>query len=166
MTIQDAIDRLAAHAQPGNDLPEELFLFVSTLTPLVNVDLLIQDEKKGTLLTWRDDKFYGAGWHVPGGIIRYKEHAHERVRKVAETELGCSVDFETAPMLVAESFSPERQRGHFVSLLYRCTLTGQPAPSLEAGAVPRRGDWKWHKAVPPDLLPVHRIYAALLYKNN
>ena len=33
-------------------LPEELFLFVSRVTPLVNVDLLIQDDQKHTLLTW------------------------------------------------------------------------------------------------------------------
>ena len=34
-------------------LPGELFLFVSRVTPLVNVDLLIEDEHKRTLLTWR-----------------------------------------------------------------------------------------------------------------
>src|SRR5258705_8683005 len=54
-------------------LPEELFLFISRITPLINVDLLIQDYGKGTLLTWRSDRFFGPGWHVPGGIIRHKE---------------------------------------------------------------------------------------------
>ena len=52
---------------PHRGLPEELFLFVSRITPLVNVDLLIQDDRGHTLLTWRDDEFHGAGWHVPGG---------------------------------------------------------------------------------------------------
>jgi hypothetical protein len=48
-------------------LPEELFLFVSRITPLINVDLLIQDDGRRTLLTWRSDRFFGPGWHVPGG---------------------------------------------------------------------------------------------------
>ena len=36
-------------------LPEEIFLFVSRTTPLVNVDLLIKDENGRTLLSWRDE---------------------------------------------------------------------------------------------------------------
>ena len=51
----------------NNGLPHDLFVFVSRLTPLVNVDLLIQDPHHGTLLTWRHDETYGPGWHVPGG---------------------------------------------------------------------------------------------------
>jgi colanic acid biosynthesis protein WcaH len=35
--------------------------------------------KGRTLLTWRDDESFGAGWHVPGGIIRYKETAADRI---------------------------------------------------------------------------------------
>ena len=72
--------------EPAAGLPEELFLLVSRLTPLVNVDLLVQDEGLGTLLTWRADEFYGPGWHVPGGIIRYKETAEDCIRATAERE--------------------------------------------------------------------------------
>ena len=50
-------------------LPEELFLYVSSITPLVNVDLLIKDDRGRALLTWRDDSYYGPDWHVPGGIF-------------------------------------------------------------------------------------------------
>ena len=53
------------------------------LTPLVNVDLLIKDSGR-TLLTWRDDEFYGPGWHIPGGILGFKERALDRLAKVAE----------------------------------------------------------------------------------
>ena len=45
-----------------NDLPEELFYFISSITPLTNVDLLIKNKDNQTLLTWRDDKYYGPGW--------------------------------------------------------------------------------------------------------
>ena len=160
--MKDAISVLEKYAEPGADLPEELFLFVSTLTPLVNVDLLIKDERNRTLLTWRDDAFYGAGWHVPGGIIRYKEQAQERIRKVAEQELGCAVLAESAPTFITESFSGSLERGHFVSLLYRCRLTSDPEPRLQARETPTPGQWRWHLTAPGDLLQVHRVYAHFL----
>lgn len=34
----------AAIGDPCQGLPEEVFLFVSRVTPMINVDLLIQDE--------------------------------------------------------------------------------------------------------------------------
>ena len=57
---------------PSKGLPQEIFFFISRITPMINVDLLIKDEKGRTLLAWRDDEFY-KGWHIPGGIIRFKE---------------------------------------------------------------------------------------------
>ena len=69
-------------------LPEDIFLFTSRITPLINVDLLIKDKKLGTLLAWRNKgEKYPAGWHVPGGIIRFKEKIHNRVKLVAKNEL-------------------------------------------------------------------------------
>ena len=64
---------LSNEKNPTKGLSEETFLLISQLTPMVNVELLIQDKNKGTLLTWRHDKFYGPAWHLPGGIIRFKE---------------------------------------------------------------------------------------------
>src|SRR5215470_6868925 len=79
---------------PERGLPNEFFRFLSRLMPLVNVDLLIVDERLGTLLTWRDDENYGPGWHVPGGIIRYRETAEARICQTAQDELGTGVEFE------------------------------------------------------------------------
>ena len=64
---------------PANGLPEEVFLAVSRMTPMVNVDLLIDNEAGHTLLTWRQDAFHGPGWHVPGGIVHYGEKLGDRV---------------------------------------------------------------------------------------
>src|SRR6185295_12919473 len=77
----------ARAAEVRRDLPEDMFLLVSRLTPLVNVDLLIKDNQNRTLLTWRDDEYYGAGWHIPGGIIRFRETAADRVLAVGRGEL-------------------------------------------------------------------------------
>ena len=41
----------AAIGPPEEGLPEDVLLFVSRVSPLVNVDLLIKDEQRRTLLT-------------------------------------------------------------------------------------------------------------------
>jgi ADP-ribose pyrophosphatase YjhB (NUDIX family) len=164
MTPPDAIRLLdALAADPREGLPEELFLFVSRITPLVNVDLLIQDQARRTLLTWRSDDHYGPGWHVPGGIIRYKETAHQRIHEVARQELGASVEFDPTPLAVTESIAGERNRGHFISLLYRCRLKSALDPGLQAaGDPPAPGSWQWHASAPADLLEAHDIYRRFL----
>lgn len=140
-------------------LPEEVFEFVSQITPLVNVDLLIRDEEKGTLLTWREDEFYGAGWHIPGGIIRFKETFAERIQNVANNELGAKVTHAAVPMTINEVIHPASSvRGHFISLLFACRLASPLAKSLSCGNQPRKGHWRWHKSCPDDLIAVHEIY--------
>lgn len=96
----------ALTGDPTNGLPEEVFLYASQITPLVNVDLFIKDEAKGVLLTWRDDDYYDAGWHVPGGIIRYKETFSDRIKAVARQELGASVTHEPAPIEINQVIHP------------------------------------------------------------
>lgn len=159
MEAQEAIavlDKVASDAVDG--LPEELFLFVSRVTPLINVDLLVQDSQKRTLLTWRDDGRFGRGWHIPGGVIRYKELAADRIQKCAEEEIGAAVDHESTPALILETIEEQRDRAHFISLLYRCTLRGDPDPKRRAGEYPRVGEWRWHNACPENILSVQRVY--------
>jgi colanic acid biosynthesis protein WcaH len=135
-------------------LPNEFFRFLSRLMPLVNVDLLIVDEQLGTLLTWRDDENYGPGWHVPGGIIRYKETAEARIRQTAQDELGTGVEFGLEPIAIEQNIQPaRRERGHMISMLYRCRLTGPPAERLRLNpAAPEAGQWGWHRDCPANLI--------------
>jgi ADP-ribose pyrophosphatase YjhB (NUDIX family) len=145
---------------PRRGLPEEVFRFVSRLTPLANVDLLIQDEARGTLLTWREDEFFGTGWHRPGGIIRYKETAEQRVRACARDELAADVAFDETPLAIAEGISEQDTRGHHIALLFRCHLLGEPDPSRAvSSARPASGQWQWHRRCPDDLLEAQRPYA-------
>jgi colanic acid biosynthesis protein WcaH len=146
--------------EPAGGLPEDFFLFVSRYTPLINVDLLIQDEHGRTLLTWREDETYGAGWHVPGGIIRFQETAEERIRATAQRELGTDVEHDAEPMTIVQAIDRgRRERGHFISMLYRCRLAGPPDPGLAfCGGTPRREQWAWHQGCPPDLIPAQDEY--------
>lgn len=160
--LQRAIEVLdSAVRTPAAGLPEEVFLLVSRLVPMVNVDLLIQDGARGTLLTWRDDGLVRPGWHIPGGIIRFQETAATRIRETARRELGAEVEFQPAPLALFELMDPQRTtRGHFISMLYRCRLLAPPAAALQyAGGAPAAGQWCWHAKCPTDLIDVHRHYA-------
>ena len=163
--LQTAIATLreAIH-NPKVGLPEDIFLFVSSLTPMVNVDLLIRDEAGRTLLTWRDDPFYGPGWHIPGGIIRFKESAAERIVAVAAGELGAKLEFAPDPCKLTEIVAPSRDlRGHFISLLYRCRLLSPPDAKRRADpSSPKHGEWAWHQGSPEKLLSVHAFYRPYL----
>jgi colanic acid biosynthesis protein WcaH len=158
------IRELERRIDAGSGLPEELFLFVSRITPLVNVDLLIQDESRRTLLTWRSDRFHGPGWHVPGGIIRSKETAADRIRMVATQELGAAVQFGATPILVHESIVPDlRDRGHFISLLYKCQLAGALDPYRRyTPEAPLQDQWQWHDRCPENLIRAQRAYRAFI----
>jgi colanic acid biosynthesis protein WcaH len=164
MTTAEAIAFLSSQAPvPAQGLPEELFLFASGITPLVNVDLLVQDGQGRTLLAWRSDHYSGTGWHVPGGIVRFKERLETRVQKVAECELGSRVTFDPKPVAINQLIHPSRNaRGHFLSLLYFCCL-----PDGFEIANPDRtpsdpGYLQWHEVCPPNLVYCHEIYRPLI----
>ena len=154
----DTIDSLIE--DPRRGLPEDLFLFASRITPMVNVDLLIKNEKMRTLLTWRDDGYWRPGWHIPGGIIRYQEPMAERIRAVARTELGAEVAFQPLPLVIKEIINPNRKvRGHFISFLYQCSLTTEPDNKLQYRlGEPLANQWMWHETCPENIISVHEIY--------
>jgi colanic acid biosynthesis protein WcaH len=158
--LQSAIAILeSAVGDPHRGLPEEIFLLVSRIAPLVNVDLLIQDEARHTLLTWRDDEFFGTGWHVPGSVIRYQELAADRIHACARQELGAEVAFESVPLLVSEHVAARSSRGHAISLLYRCSLLTPPDERRRARVTPpSAGEWRWHAGCPQDLLSAQDPY--------
>ena len=158
--MREVKEILSRIGDPKKGLPEDLFLFVSQLTPMVNVELLIKDPKKGTLLTWRHDEFYGPDWHLPGGIIRFKEHAKTRVEKVAKKELGATVSFLDKPIEINEIMNQDRDiRGHFLSLLYVCELTSSLKNENKFDKnYPKNGDWCWFKDCPENLIYQHEVY--------
>ena len=163
MDLREPIAALeSAAGDPRKGLPADVFFFVSRLTPLINVDLLIQDDEGRTLLTWREDEFFETGWHIPGGIIRYKESAADRLRACAYEELGAGISWNPEPVLVAETIRPQNTRGHFISLLFRCRLlTPLDEARRAASDRPSAGEWRWHDRCPPNLLDVQRPYAHL-----
>lgn len=152
---------------PTKGLPEEIFLFATRITPMINVDLLIKNKKNQTLLTWRDDGYDPAGWHIPGGIIRCKEKISKRIEAVAKTELGANVKSDHILLALNECIHPTRQtRGHGIALLYACTLTSPLDKRLEyKKGTPKPGEWAWHNKCPKDIIPLHKMYIEFLKRS-
>jgi ADP-ribose pyrophosphatase YjhB (NUDIX family) len=101
---------------------------------------------------------------VPGGIVRFKEEAQTRISEVARLELGATIRCAPSPILVREVMNPNRDvRGHFISMVYLCELTGAPAEQKRHGEnAPANGQWRWHERCPADIIKQHEAYRQLI----
>lgn len=144
---------------PSAGLPDEVFYYISRTTPLINVDLLIRDKNGRILLAWRDDQYCGCGWHIPGGIIRFKEEIGERIRKVSLSEIGTMVEYDPEPIAISEMIHRDRDlRAHFISLLYSCRLNDDLLPANFGKTPSDTGFLKWHGRCPDNLIVYHDIH--------
>ena len=158
LKLQSEIPVALENAEKG--LPDEVFSFVASVTPMVNVDLLIQDAQERILLAWRDDgKNYG--WHIPGGIVRFKETFSSRLHKTAIRELKSDVTFDETPIKITEIFMPYQRRGHFISFLYKCYLPQDYAIDNSGKKTNEDGYLKWHEVL-PELVDGQKCYEEFL----
>lgn len=141
-------------------LPDDVFSFVASITPLINVDLLIERDGK-ILFAWRDDG-KNLGWHIPGGIIRYKESFHDRIIKTAQNELGTIVKYDDTPIKISEIFMPYQRRGHSISLLYRCYVEDNYTIDNKGKSINDEGYLKWLDHCPDDLVEGQMCYKRFL----
>lgn len=156
--LQSEIPTALENAEKG--LPDEVFSFVASITPMVNVDLLIKDDSGRILLAWRDDG-KNFGWHIPGGIIRFKETFAERLHKTALKELNADITFDETPIRITEIFMPYQRRGHFISFLYRCYLPNNYVIDNGVKNANEDGYLMWH-TVPPKLIDGQKCYEDFL----
>ena len=157
--VEDGID-------PRNGLPESLFRFVSSISPIPNIDLFIVDDKNRFLLSWRDDEFYGKGWHLPGGCIRLLEPFDVRIQKTAKQELGTHIIYNPKPILTVESLAVKErikkqgnlERVHNISVLYMGQFpSGYDIEFFNSKIKPMgRGYLRWFGFFPEDFLDCQR----------
>jgi colanic acid biosynthesis protein WcaH len=141
---------------PTMGLPKDIFLFVSRITPLVNVDLLIKNERGHVLLSWRDDRYVGRGWHIPGGIVRSHERLEERIKRVSLMEIGVMVQFNPIPVEVNQVIYKKKTRGHFISFLYECFLSEKIVIHNHGLRQTDNGYLRWHTVWPMNIIGVHK----------
>lgn len=174
MSLSTAIRQLkeemrGAGIEPSSALGTELFLFSSTLAPVVNVDLLIMDREERVLLLWRDDLYDGTGWHVPGRCVRFRESIEESLHRCAADEIGVSICFDPEPIAVYEicrtrnipGIEEQNERAHFITLAYACTIQqGQDEEAFHSSIFGNE-KMKWFDTMPDNL-----VENQICYKQN
>ena len=167
---QNAIEILRqAELNTDDGMPEELFLLVSSLVPLSNVDLLVVNRQNQLLLSRRNDPFYQKSWHIPGGCMRFNEDFAQRIQKTAQAELGCAVTFDKTPLAVRnvirgrdEWLAHPRERGHNIAILFRCYLPDGYQIDNNGRNENENGYLKWFDHLPGDFLNIQRVFSDIL----
>lgn len=122
-------------------LDSDTFRSVVSHTPLVAIDLVVQDADGCVLLGQRINRPVKGGWFVPGGRIYKNETLDDAFLRISESELGVALKRDDAAFLgVFEHFYsesvfgavPEHPDTHYVVLAYHSTL-----PSADLSALPR-----------------------------
>ncbi|OFZ55546.1 MAG: hypothetical protein A3D92_11390 [Bacteroidetes bacterium RIFCSPHIGHO2_02_FULL_44_7] len=121
-------------------LSKPLFDALCKIVVFPACELVLVNNKKEILLTYRKDKYW-KGWHFPGGLIRFRESLVKRLKTTAKAELGVSLS--NLKFLFPINY-PLSKRGHSLSLVYLCKTKNHPK------------DGQWFKTMPKDIIPEHR----------
>ena len=100
--------------------PEE-FKEIYSKVPRVCIDLVIKTPKGIPLLLRKLPSWHGK-WHLPGGTVLYKETIVEAINRIADEELGISVEvIELLGYIEFPNEEKERGFGHTVSIAFLCS---------------------------------------------
>jgi ADP-ribose pyrophosphatase YjhB (NUDIX family) len=67
-------------------LTEKDYQFIYSRVPRVCLDFIIMQDKK-VLLSKRDINPFKGYWHLPGGMVRYKETINQAAKRIIQEEL-------------------------------------------------------------------------------
>ena len=67
-------------------LSKEDFISIVKNTPLVSIDLVIENKEGEILLGWRNNQPAKGYWFVPGGRIRKDENFRKAFNRILKTE--------------------------------------------------------------------------------
>ena len=160
--LSKIISSFAVDAKKGLGRP--LFEAVSGMTPNVNVDLLCYDTNNRFALVFREDKFYGPGWHIPGGVLRFKEKLITRLYLTAKKELNLKKIESVSRVKISEIFASDRDvRGHFISFLYKAkSLELDKFDDYDASLKYFDGSIAMFYAPPYDIIKQHKQFSHLM----
>lgn len=126
-------------------LEKGVFTTVIDSTPLVSIDLLIENSNGEVLLGYRNNRPAKGYWFVPGGRILKDESMNEAFKRLTLAELGSVVERKDAVFLGPyEHFYTDYVFGegvstHYVVLGYKivCDLDISALPSVQ------HNDYQW-----------------------
>ena len=141
-------------------LPEDIFLFVSSITPLVNVDILIKNEKNQILLSWRNGSYTEQGWHFPGRILRFKSTLEKCIQDLINEEIKKDIILNKCPLeyneMIHDYSNIQNIRSHFISFLYEGFLDSNTILFTKKLSSNYNGYLKWFDYCPENLIECHK----------
>ncbi len=110
-------------------IDDNTFLMVIDSTPLVSIDLIIENTQGNYLLGKRVNRPAQGFWFVPGGRIKKNETLADAIQRISMAELGQNITLSDAQLLGAydhiydDNFSEvEGINTHYVVLGYKIIL--------------------------------------------
>lgn len=138
-------------------IPADQWRTIVEHAPIVSVDLVVEHDG-GVLLGRRQNEPAKGEWFLPGGRVLKNEARKRAVHRVAEEELGASVEIRdclgTAEHFYESADVPGVDSKHYLSTGYRCTFTDAD-PAL--GGDDQHSDFRVFEPPYPDL---HEYVAA------
>ncbi|MBN1596804.1 MAG: GDP-mannose mannosyl hydrolase [Bacteroidales bacterium] len=115
-------------------LSESEFRDVVKNTPLVSIDLIIENADGEILLGWRNNHPAKGYWFVPGGRIQKGEQFKDAFRRIVKAETGITFQLKDSDFLgIYEHIYPnENYRGdssfgtHYIVIAYRIKVKDIP----------------------------------------
>lgn len=80
-------------------LPKKEYIEVVKNTPLVSIDLIIEDADGNILLGYRLNNPAKNTWFVPGGVIKKNESFLDAFKRTSENELGFQIQLTDATFI-------------------------------------------------------------------
>jgi colanic acid biosynthesis protein WcaH len=111
-------------------LSHEDFISIVRNTPLISIDLIVEDAEGRILLGWRNNLPAKGFWFVPGGRILKDEFFTKAFKRILISETGLNRDIEDASFLgiyehlyPGENFADDTSFGtHYIVIAYRLKL--------------------------------------------
>lgn len=138
-------------------ISEEKFKVVLDSTPLVSIDLLVEDEQGRFLLGYRKNRPAQHYWFAPGGRIQKNESLDAAFKRLTAQELGTEFSIEQATLLGPfDHFYDDCVFGrdistHYVAIGYKLKVTNLPALPDQ-----QHSDYQWYSR--KDMLSDIRVH--------
>lgn len=99
--------------------PEE-FKAIFSKVPRLCVELVIKTPE-GIVLSLRSLPDYNGKWHLPGGTVFYKELITDAIKRVADDELGISVNIQRLLGYIEYDGEKEKGFGWAIGMVFLCS---------------------------------------------
>lgn len=109
-------------------LPSEIFKTVIEYSPLISIDLIIQNQEGKILVGLRKNRPAQSYWFVPGGRIQKNETMANAFKRLTINELGLAFSFTESEFIgpfehfYEDNFSDEIFSTHYIALGYRLVI--------------------------------------------